>query len=76
MKDLYFKNEEAKLIFILVEMYGIVQLELLGIDQSYFTNKIKARNWYQSTKEVLEASEHPNVEKAMKRLERLYKGMK
>lgn len=75
-KDLYFINEETRLIFILAETYGVVQLELLGVNQSYFTNKEKAKNWYQSTKEKLKVSKHPKINKAMQSLERLYKGMK
>ena len=34
MEDLYFKNEEARLIFGLAELGGKQQLDLLGIDKS------------------------------------------
>ena len=76
MEDLYFKSEEARLIFILVETYGIVQLDLLGLNQSYFTNKPKARNWYTETKEKIANSNHPKLNEDMEVLEKLYKGMK
>ena len=36
MEDLYFKNQEAKIIFALVELDGKVQLNLLGIDYSHY----------------------------------------
>lgn len=31
MEDLYFKNEEAKIIFALVELPGKIQMDLLGM---------------------------------------------
>ena len=34
MQDLYFRNEEARLIFGLAELEGKAQLDLLGIDPS------------------------------------------
>lgn len=75
-KDLYFKDEETRLIFILVEIYGMPQLELLGLNQSYFTNKEKAKNWYETIKEKLKDSKHPKLDEAIQSLEKLYKGMK
>ena len=45
MQDLYFKSEEAKLIFGLAELEGKAQLDLLGIDQSYYFNRQKAKQW-------------------------------
>ena len=45
MEDLYFKNEEARLIFGLAELEGKAQLDLLGIDQSYYLNRQKAKQW-------------------------------
>ena len=76
MKDLYFKSEETKLIFGLVELEGKIQLDFLGIDQSYYINKLKAKNWYEETKIKLENSEHPMKDVALANLDRLYKGMK
>lgn len=76
MKDLYFKSEETKLIFGLVELTAKAQMDFLGIDQSYYINKLKAKNWYEETKNKLENSEHPMKDIALANLEKLYQGMK
>lgn len=76
MEDLYFKNKEARLIFGLAELEGKAQLDLLGIDQSYYLNRQKAKQWYTETKENLRDSTHPKLETALANLEKLYKGMK
>ncbi len=76
MKDLYFKNEETKLIFGLVELTAKAQMDFLGIDQSYYINKLKAKNWYEETKVKVENSKHPMKDVAIANLEKLYKGMK
>jgi len=76
MKDLYFISEETKIIFGLVELTAKAQMEFLGIDQSYYINKSKAKNWYEKTKNKLENSEHSMKDMAIANLDRLYKGMK
>lgn len=76
MEDLYFKNKEARLIFGLAELEGKAQLDLLGIDPSYYLNRQKAEKWYTETKENLRGSTHPKLETALANLEKLYKGMK
>ena len=76
MKDLYFKSEETKLIFGLVELTAKAQMDFLGIDQSYYINKSKTKNWYEETKAKIENSEHPMKDLALSNLEKLYKGMK
>lgn len=76
MEDLYFKNEEARLIFGLAELEGKAQLDLLEIDQSYYLNREKSKKWYTETKENLRGSTHPKLEIALANLEKLYKGMK
>lgn len=50
MEDLYFKSEETKLIFTLVETKGATQLSLLGLDYSYYCDREKAKNWYEDIK--------------------------
>lgn len=75
MQDLYFKNKEARLIFGLAELGGKQQLDLLGIDQSYYLNREKAKQWYTKTKENLRGSAHPKLDKALEKLEILYKVM-
>ena len=76
MENLYFKNEEARLIFGLAELEGKAQLDLLGIDQSYYLNRQKAKQWYTEIKEIIANSKHPELETALENLEKLYKGMK
>jgi len=76
MKDLYFLSEEAKLIFGLVELTGKAQMDFLGIDVTYYTNKNKAKNWYEETKVKVENSKHPMKDVAIENLNKLYKGMK
>lgn len=75
MEDLYFKNEEARLIFGLAELDGKAQLDLLGIDLEHYSNKKLAKEWYIETKENLRGSTHPKLDEAMGVLEKLYKGM-
>ena len=76
MEDLYFKNEEAKIIFGLAELGGKPQLDLLGIDFEHYSNKKLAEKWYTETKEKIANSKHPKLEAALTNLENLYKGMK
>lgn len=76
MQDLYFKNKEARLIFGLAELGGKQQLDLLGIDYGYYTDKKLAKEWYTETKEKIANSNHPKLEIALANLEKLYKGMR
>ena len=76
MEDLYFKDEATKIIFALVKLEGNQQLDLLGIDQSHYLNREKAKQWYTETKEKIANSNHPKLDEAMEVLEKLYKGMK
>jgi len=75
MQDLYFKNKEARLIFGLAELGGKQQLDLLGIDYGHYTDKKLAKEWYTETKENLRGSTHAKLDKALEKLEILYKGM-
>lgn len=76
MEDLYFKNQETRTIFGLVELNGKQQIDFLGIDYSHYSNKKIAEIWYTETKENLRGSTHPKLETALANLEKLYKGMK
>lgn len=76
MEDLYFKNEEARLIFGLAELGGKQQLDLLRIDYGHYSNKKLAEKWYSETKRKIVNSSHPRLEIALVNLEKLYKGMK
>jgi len=73
--NLYFKDETSKYIFFLVELGGKTQLDFLGIDPSHYSNKEKAKNWYNKIKKIIEKSGHSKVDEAMVSLEKLYKGM-
>ena len=73
--NLYFKDETSKYIFFLVELGGKPQLDFLGIDPSHYSNKEKAKNWYNKIKKIIEKSGHSKVDEAMVSLEKLYKGM-
>ena len=76
MKDLYFKSEETKLIFGLVELKGKIQLDFLGVDLGHYQDKNTAKSWYEFMKEKIENSEHPMKDVAIENLNKLYKGMK
>lgn len=75
MIDLYFKNEEAKIIFALVELEGKSQMKLLGMTYSHYASKEIAESWYEKIKEKIKNSEHKMKDVANKNLEKLYKGM-
>ena len=73
--NLYFKDETSKYIFFLVELRGKPQLDFLGVNLSHYSNKEKAKNWYNKIKNIIEKSEHSKVDEAIASLEKLYKGM-
>lgn len=75
MENLYFKNEDAKLIFGLAELEGKLQMDFLGIDLEHYSNKKLAKEWYTETKENLRGSAHPKLDKVLEKLEILYKRM-
>lgn len=75
-KDLYFKDEEAKYIFYLVEIGGKFQMDLLGIKRIHYINKDIAKSWYEEINNKIKNSKHPKAVEAVKQLENLYKGMK
>ena len=72
----YFLNDITAKIFFLVELQGKQQMDLLGIDYEYYSNKKLAKNWYESLKTDIENSEHPMKDVAIENLNKLYKGMK
>ena len=76
MEDLYFKSETTRTIFGLVKLEGKAQMDFLGLDQSYYLNRQKAKQWYMEIKEIIANSKHPKLETALANLEKLYKGMK
>ena len=76
MEDLYFKNHEARLIFGLVVLSQKMQMDLLGIDYSHYSDKKIAEIWYSNIKDVLTNSKHEMRDVALDNLEKIYKGMK
>ena len=76
MEDLYFKNEEERLIFGLLELKDRQQLDFLGIDYSHYSDKKIAEIWYSNIKDVLTNSKHKMRDVALENLDKLYKGMK
>ena len=75
MKDLYFISEETKIIFALVELDKKPQLDLLGVDYYHYAVIEAGQKWYHETKDILEKSNHPKANEAMKQLEKIFKGM-
>ena len=75
MQDLYFKNEEVRIIFGLAELGGKQQLDFLGIDFEHYSNKELAKSWYTETKEKIANSKHPKLNEALEKLKILYRGM-
>ena len=76
MEDLYFKNNEAKIIFGLVVLGGKPQMDLLGIDYNHYSDKKISEIWYSNIKDVLAVSKHEMRDVALEKLDKLYKGMK
>ncbi|MBS5869239.1 MAG: hypothetical protein KIC44_03220 [Fusobacterium periodonticum] len=76
MKDLYFKNHEARLIFGLVMLSKKMQMNFLGIDYNHYSDKKIAEIWYSNIEDVLIDSKHEMRDVALDNLEKLYKGMK
>ena len=72
----YFLNDITAKIFFLVELQGKQQMDLLGIDYEYYSNKKLAKNWYEDLKEEIENSNHEMKDRAIENLNKLYKGMK
>ena len=71
----YFINDVTAKIFFLVELQGKQQMDLLGIDYEYYSNKKLAKNWYEDLKEEIKNSNHEMKDKALENLNKLYKGM-
>ena len=76
MEDLYFKNEESRLIFGLVVLSQKMQMDFLGIDYNHYSDKKIAEIWYSNIKDVLVISKHKMRDVALENLEKLYSGMK
>ena len=71
----YFINDITAKIFFLVELEGKKQMDLLGIDYEYYSNKKLAKSWYENLKAEIENSNHEATKEALISLDKLYKGM-
>ncbi len=71
----YFINDVTAKIFFLVELEGKKQMDLLGIDYEYYSNKKLAKSWYENLKAEIENSNHEATKEALASLDKLYKGM-
>ena len=75
MEDLYFKNEEAKIIFGLLELKDRSQLDFLDVDCEHFYDRNIAKEWYEKNKVILKNSKHELKDRALEMLYQLYKTM-
>lgn len=75
MKDLYFKDTEAKIIFGLLELKDKQQLDFLGVDCEHFYDRNIAKEWYEKNKVILENSKYELKDRALEMLYQLYKTM-
>lgn len=75
MEDLYFKNNEVRLIFGLLELKDRQQLDFLGVDWKHFCDRSLAKEWYEEKKVILENSKHKLKDRALGMLYQMYKMM-
>ena len=75
LKDLYFKDTEAKIIFGLLELKDKQQLDFLGVDCEHFYDRNIAKEWYEKNKVILENSKYELKDRALEMLYQLYKTM-
>jgi L-rhamnose mutarotase len=75
--DNYFKSEESKYIFALVETDGKVREKMLNISLSLYEDKEAAKKWRSQIAKIVhpDTCTLPNAEKAMVKLNELYEGM-
>lgn len=75
MEDLYFKNNEARLIFGLLELKERQQLGFLDIDWKHFCDRSLAKEWYEKNNTILKKGKHELKDRALGMLYQLYKMM-
>lgn len=75
MEDLYFKNNDARLIFGLLELKDKQQLDFLGVDCEHFYDRNVAKEWYEKNNAILENSKHELKDRALEMLYQMYKTM-
>lgn len=73
----YFYSEGHEYIYYLVELNGDIKKNNLGINKNLYTNKKKAKEWKDriSKKIINEATDHPNLNRALEELNNIYQEM-
>ncbi|MGL5766697.1 MAG: hypothetical protein ACRCX8_13755, partial [Sarcina sp.] len=73
----YFKSEEDRLLFYILEMDGEKRSENLGITRSCFLSKKNAQKWRNeiSKKVHPDKTNNPKAQKAAAKINQLYKEM-
>jgi len=76
-KDLYFRGDAEKFIFILLELDGKIRLDKLGINKMHYSRKDIADKWRNEISKVIhpDICMHPQASDAMAELNEMYKEM-
>lgn len=73
MKDLYFKSEASRIMFILVEIGSTTRASLLNITGKHYRDKEVAEKWYENLIDILNKEKsHPSYEAAITQLNIMY----
>ena len=75
--DSYFKSQEDKYIYYLVELDGEIRQEKLNIKPIFYKDKIKAKKWRNNITKIInpDISNHLKAEEASKNLNNIYANM-
>lgn len=73
----YFSSLSNEYIFYLLELDGDVRAKKLGITKAHYNNKTRAKNWMNKIAKCIHPDQcnHPKADKAMAKLNTLYKNM-
>ena len=73
----YFRAKESEYIYYLVELYGEIQREKLGIQRILYKDKEKAKKWRNNIIKIVDPdrSTHPKATESAKKLHEIYKEM-
>ncbi len=75
--DVYFKTKATKYIYALSELDGQQRMKELDIDEDYYYDKEKAREWRDHISKLIhpDINKHPLAETAHSKLNELYQSM-
>lgn len=73
----YFTSVSNEYIFYLLELDGDVRARKLGITKTHYSNRTRAKNWMTKIAKSIHPDHcnHPKADKAMAKLNTLYKNM-